>query len=287
MTLYGFDISNNNGANLSIAEIKSEGFAWCEAKVSQGNYFSDPEWQQYRDQANACGLPIIGYHYADASCSPASQAARFQNNEGGDFVMIDFEQNSGDITDYWALAQAFNAIGITVSVSYIPQWYWQQIGSPDLSRVPGLAASAYPISSAGYASVLYQEGGGDSGEGWTPYGHGNPAIWQFSDCALIDGSTLDADAFRGSLDDLITLLQGGDMTPDQDTVLRDIREQLCGAGGRDTGQYPGWTQLGTKTAVDGLASVLTGIAQLNTAVTQLGTAVTRLQTTVDALSGQS
>lgn len=30
------------------------------------------------------------------------------------------------------------------------------------------------------------------------------------------------------------------MTPEQEAMLRDIHEQLCGSGGRGPGQYPGW-----------------------------------------------
>lgn len=38
-------------------------------------------------------------------------------------------------------------------------------------------------------------------------------------------------------------------------VLRDIREQLCGQGQRDPGQYAGWPQLGDRTLVDALAVI--------------------------------
>lgn len=37
------------------------------------------------------------------------------------------------------------------------------------------------------------------------------------------------------------------------TDVKDVREQFCGGGCRDAGQYVGWLQLGTKTLVDGLA----------------------------------
>lgn len=265
MTLYGFDISNNNGPNLSIAEIQREGFAWCEMKVSEGDYFIDPDWTEYKAQADACGMPIIGYHYAIAACSPSAQAATFQRAGGGANTMIDFEANSGHIGDYWNLVAAFNAIDTHVSTSYLPQWYWQQIGCPDLSQVPGLIASAYPRSSAGYASVLYQQDGGDSGEGWTPYGNGNPVMWQFTDCALIDGTTVDANAFRGTADELAELLNpGGTMalTPDQAAQLTDIQTQLRGPN------LAGWPQLGTNekgeplTLVDGVAALLTTVGVL-------------------------
>ncbi|MFI5781977.1 hypothetical protein [Nocardia sp. NPDC051570] len=57
-----------------------------------------------------------------------------------------------------------------------------QIGSADLSQVPGLISSAYP-DGTGYASQIYENAGGDSGTGWTSYGGATPVIWQFTDSA--------------------------------------------------------------------------------------------------------
>lgn len=37
--------------------------------------------------------------------------------------------------------------------------------------------------------------------------------------------------------------------------VKDVREQLCGAGARDAGEYQGWEQLGGRTFVDALALV--------------------------------
>jgi len=206
MTLYGIDISNYQ-ANINLGEVAKEGFSWVEAKVSEGNHYKDPTWAANQSAAGQANLPIIGYHYANASDDPASQVQTWQANGGPNVCMIDFEDNSGNIDNYWALVNAFNAAGIKVALSYIPQWYWNKIGSPDLSKVPGLVSSAYPGGS-GYASTLYENGGGDSGEGWNSYGGGNPVIWQFSDRASVAGMTVDADAFRGSASDLTTLLSG-------------------------------------------------------------------------------
>lgn len=295
MTLYGFDISNNNGPNLSIAEIAREGFSWCEMKVSEGDYFLDPDWLEYKAQASAAGMPILGYHYAIAACAPAAQAATFQRAGGGTAVMIDFEANSGTITDYWALVRAFNAIGVAVATSYVPQWYWEQIGQPDLSQVPGLMASAFPRSSAGFAAVLYGQDGGDSGEGWTPYGNGDPVIWQFTDCALIDGTTVDANAFRGTSTELAALLgtarpEGGTLmalTDAQQTELYakvcDLWDQARGPGGK------GWAQLGVNasgqqlTPVDAQALEITEQGVLLSMVKQLGTNLTQLTADVATL----
>jgi len=208
VTLYGMDCSNNSGSGISMAEVKREGFDFVFCKVSEGNYFRDATWPGYRDAAKAAGLLVAGYHYAIASSPAAAQVATYQA-QVGDLtvpVMIDFEANSGTINDYWALVNAFNAAGQRVSLSYIPRWYWQgTMGSPDLSTVPGLISSNYP-GGTGYASVLYLNGGGDTGPGWNAYGNATPAIWQFSDQATIAGYSLDADAFKGTRAELATLL---------------------------------------------------------------------------------
>jgi lysozyme len=206
MTLYGIDISNYQ-ANINLDQVAKEGFSWVEAKVSEGNSYKDPTWATNQSAAAKANLPIIGYHFAIAADDPASQVQTWQANGGPNVCMIDFETNSGNIDNYWALVNAFNAAGIKVALSYIPQWYWNKIGSPDLSKVPGLVSSAYPGGN-GYASTLYENGGGDSGEGWASYGGGTPVIWQFTDRAAVAGMTVDADAFRGSASDLAALLSG-------------------------------------------------------------------------------
>lgn len=296
MTLYGFDISNNNGPDLSIAEIQAEGFAWCEAKVSEGDYFTDPDWAAYKAQAHACGLPIIGYHYAVAACTPETQAATFQAAGGGASVMIDVEDRSGTIADYWNLVRAFNAIGVRVAASYVPQWYWRQIGCPDLSQVPGLIASGYPMSSAGYAAVLYQQDRGDSGDGWTPYGGGTPVMWQFTDCALIDRTTVDANAFRGSTTDLIAVLTGqprGVLMALTDTQQSDMYTKVCELWDQARGPGGGgWPQLGTNatgqdlTPVDAVAELITEENVLLPLVNQLVATVAQVAADVAALKAK-
>ncbi|MFJ4653843.1 glycoside hydrolase family 25 protein [Nocardia sp. NPDC088792] len=271
MTLYGIDISNNNSPTLNLNQVAQEGFSWAEAKVSEGDYFQDTTWPGYLSAAQAAGLPIIGYHYAIASCSPASQVRTFLGNAGGAQVMIDFEANSGTITDYWSLVDAFNAAGVQVVLSYLPAWYWQQIGEPDLSQVPGLVASNFPGGS-GYASSIYLGAGGDAGPGWAPYGGSTPIIWQFTDSARVAGSSVDADAFRGSASELAAVLTGqtgGFMAltdaqqADLYSKVLDIWEQLRGPNGQ------GWPQLGQNAQGQNLTPV-DALANLETEVSAVG-----------------
>lgn len=271
MTLYGVDVSNFQ-SGIDVSRLAAEGFSWIEAKVSEGDYYTDPTWPAVRDAAKKAGMPVIGYHYAVASCPVSAQVQTFVGNGGGDAVMIDFEDNSGTIADYWALVNAFNAAGVTVALSYIPQWYWSRIGCPDLSQVPGLIASYYS-EATGYASDIYTATGGDDGPGWAAYGGGQPVIWQFTDRAQAAGYALDADAFRGTIHELVALLTGTPtgvfmaLTDDQQTDLyakvQAIWAQLLGPQGH------GWPQLGTNpagqtlTPVDAVASLENQISALS------------------------
>lgn len=210
MTLYGPDLSNNNWNNT--AEIAAwldacfhrEGYSWMEHKVSEGNYYGDPFWHVVRDWCKTNNVPCIGYHYVTTN-DASQQVAKFVGNGGGKNVMLDFEANSGNIVNFWALVNAFNAAGVNVALSYLPHWYWQEIGSPSLTGAPGLISSSY-YERGTFGSVEYDDAGGDTGPGWNSYGGGTPVIWQFTDGDIIDGKSVDANAFRGTLAQLQQLL---------------------------------------------------------------------------------
>jgi lysozyme len=215
-TLYGVDVSNNNWVSVSaaqtfIASLPAQGYSWVEAKVSEGDYYTDPYWPATLAACQTANIPVVGYHYAIAADPPAAQVQTFVGNNGGNTVMIDFEANSGDINDFWALVNAFNAGGVQVVLSYLPQWYWSEIGSPDLTNVPGLISSSY-FQSGTFGSVEYNDAGGDSGPGWNAYGGATPVIWQFTDGDIVDGFSVDGNAFKGTQDQLQTLLTGAPVT---------------------------------------------------------------------------
>jgi hypothetical protein len=79
--------------------------------------------------------------------------------------------------------------------------------------IPGdlpLWNAAYPSVRGGDFRQLYAQAGGDSGTGWTRYSNRTPVFWQYSSSATIGSqAACDANAFRGSLADLLALT--GDM----------------------------------------------------------------------------
>jgi hypothetical protein len=248
VTLYGIDIASYQ-AGLDLAEVKSEGFDFVIAKVTQGSSYVDPQWPTFRDGARANGLILVGYHYVTVD-APAAQARNLVDHLGdvGIPVMLDFEAGSGYLDNFWAVADAITAAGGHVALSYIPRWYWRRIGSRDLTGVPALVASGY-VPGTGYASTLYP---GDHSKLWAGYGGIEPVILQFTDAATVAGHNVDADAYRGTADQLQRLILTGDgMTPAQAQQLQQIWVQLLGPDGH------GWPQLGNRTLVDAVDVVLT------------------------------
>jgi len=55
----------------------------------------------------------------------------------------------------------------------------------------------------------------------------------------------------GAVDDINNFTKGFNAAIGSD--VKDVRQQLT--GGRDSGQYPGWKQLGDRTVVDALAAI--------------------------------
>jgi hypothetical protein len=198
---------------VDLDEVKAEGFYFVFAKVSEGATFRDAFWPHTRDWAREIGLILAGYHYVRTS-NPQLQADNFVSQLGDSSIpaMLDFEANSGDIANFWAVLCAIEARGVHVALSYIPRWYWQQIGSPDITTVPGLIASSF-VSGMGFASALYPS---DHSVFWAAYGGRQPDLLQFTNQALIAGQRLDANAFRGTPDQLRALLG---LTPTGDLAM--------------------------------------------------------------------
>lgn len=100
---------------------------------------------------------------------------------------------------------------------YIPRWFWSwrdkapSLGQPDLRGLRGPLVQSHYAGGDGSAKTIYANAGGDGGTGWDDfYGGRYPDIWQYSSGADVAGasSNTDVNAFRGSLEQLQTLLTG-------------------------------------------------------------------------------
>lgn len=238
MTLFTIDISNHDrdrkGSPLDWAAIRRAGIVATCAKASEGdplagNYsYTDPWFNENSAGAARAGIPLIGaYHVLSAGTSAGiTRQVNWlrESAPAGVWAMVDVEPfdelKSRSIAPKWVDLRDFCAIWTTLTKGrplgvYLPQWYWTQIGHPDLRVLPAncfLVSSDYGPNATGSPATLYGQRNGSLGSGWLPYGGVTPSLWQFGSQARIPGCSdaTDVNAYRGTLDQLTTLLTGGD-----------------------------------------------------------------------------
>lgn len=198
MTIFGYDVSSYQHG-MDVAGAAGD---FMILKCTEGIYYVDADYPAWVPVTHGAGKLPIAYHFVKTESSPAAQAAWLAAHIGnlGLPVMLDVEPNGASRPDVGFVLQVVDTMrlrGLNVRLVYLPHWYWEQLGSPDLgglaARQVGLVSSSYPGGS-GYP--------GDSGAGWTPYGGMTPLLWQFTDAPV------DNNAFRGSIEELRNFLEG-------------------------------------------------------------------------------
>ena len=186
MTIFGPDISSyQHGLNL--AALGSGAFVI--AKATEGTYYTDADYEGWRLQAAALHRPFAWYHFLSGEDATA-QAAHTAAKVGDGLLpgMLDAEPAGSfrpTLAQIYAYIDAAHAAALNLRLLYLPHWYWEQLGSPDLSgltaRGVSLVSSAYP-GGTGSPAALYP---GDGATGWQSYGGKTPLIYQATSAALI------------------------------------------------------------------------------------------------------
>jgi len=205
MVTFGLDISHHQDLGLDLAQCRREGVEFVFIKATEGASFVDGEFTANLTEARAAGQLVAAYHYVKASAAASDQVAWISRWVPRDVpVILDVEANSGGIALTRDLATRLRAAGYTVPLLYLPRWYWQQLGSPDLRGLPPLWSSRYPDTVVG---TLPDEWADVPATFWNGYGGIDVAILQFTSSARIAGhQPLDANAFRGTRKQLAALL---------------------------------------------------------------------------------
>lgn len=213
MTILGPDLSSyQHGLDLS----RLSDAMFVIAKTTEGTYYTDADYQGWRRQAASLGRLFCWYHFlSDENAS--SQVSHTAANVGAAALpgMLDVESagsSAPNLAQVLAYVDAAHAAGLNLRLVYLPHWYWQQIGSPDLSPLAArgvhLISSSYPGGS-GSPSQLYP---GDGAAGWQSYGGLTPLLYQFTNQAVDGGMALDYNAFQGDAAGLAAILAGGTPT---------------------------------------------------------------------------
>lgn len=133
---------------------------------------------------------------------------------------------------------------IPTAVSYQAQFHAAARNAGWVGPIGGYGFSEFThaVSIAGVAEWLWQCGSAS-------------ALWPGVTFWQRNTGTTTVAGVQVDINDQLLPIMEDDLTPEQDTLLRDIHEQLCGQGARDPGQITGWAQLDGKTLVDGVADI--------------------------------
>ncbi|HYQ62703.1 glycoside hydrolase family 25 protein [Actinophytocola sp.] len=219
---FGLDLSHHQDAGLDLAQCKRDGIGFVFLKSSEGASFVDAEFAANLAEARAAGLLVAAYHYVRSNASAAAQVANVARAVPRDVPVIpDIEANSGGVPLAREFIDRLRAAGYRVPLTYIPRWYWQQLGSPSLAGLPPLWSSRYPDNVVG---SLADEWADVPAGYWAGYGGLDVAVLQFTSSVRIAGhAPLDANAFRGTPGQLAALLgydqEEEDVKPFQDLML--------------------------------------------------------------------
>ncbi|TDV39798.1 glycoside hydrolase family 25 protein [Actinophytocola oryzae] len=205
MVTFGLDISHHQDAGLDLAQCRREGVEFVFIKATEGSTFVDAEFGANLAEARNAGLLVCAYHYVRSNASAAAQVANVLRVVPRDVPVIpDVEANSGSLALTRDVVNQLRAAGYVVPLTYLPRWYWQQIGSPSLAGLPPLWSSRYPDNVVG---SIADEWADVPASYWTGYGGLDVAVLQFTSSARIAGhQPLDANAYRGTREQLAALL---------------------------------------------------------------------------------
>lgn len=219
MVTFGLDISHHQDLGLDLAQCRREGIEFVFIKSSEGGTFVDSEFRANLHEARDAGMLVAAYHYLRSNASAAAQVANVQAVVPRDVPVIpDVEANSGGVGLVREFVDLLRAVGYHVPFTYLPRWYWTQLGQPSLAGLPPLWSSRYPDNVVGsiadeFADVPVRY--------WAGYGGLDVAVLQFTSSVRIAGHVpLDANAYRGTRDQLAALL--GYTTLEEDHPVKNL-----------------------------------------------------------------
>lgn len=197
MTIFFPDV-----ANYQSGLIIQPGTVAVTAKSTEGTYYIDRSYAGFKAQAASVGAIFWAYHFLTQGNAAAQADYCFNVVGPGVPVMLDVEpipaqKSNPTVADIRAFATRYRQRGGRVCLAYIPRWYWQQLGEPDLTalNIP-IVASGYP---GGYS---------DTDANWNAYGGVKPAIWQYTNAQPYGGMSVDFNAFPGTTAQLAALIRG-------------------------------------------------------------------------------
>lgn len=167
------------------------------AKATEGTYYKDADYAEFKAQAAHLGAIFSAYHFLKAG-DGAGQADYCHAMVGSTPVMLDVETEGTSkptTADCIAFIARMKQLGGRAWGAYFPAWFWQQVGG-------SLASLGVAVVSSNYTTYS------DTGPGWAPYGGATPVIWQYTNAQSYGGQKFDFNAYKGTVAQLAALING-------------------------------------------------------------------------------
>lgn len=250
MTVYGWDGSHYDWDRgpVDLGAAVRDGIQFFTHKATEGSSYLDPQFAYAMARAKNAGMPLIGAYCVNRKGDQAPQVDKFIRvlDQGAPFwraepfiVQLDCERWSDKDGVYayepslaeihaWCDTFVQRTGGRLTPVVYAPKWVYGDTG---------LRGLRYPLWASNYGTnptVPYRQAyPGDGSTRWAAYSGIVPAILQFGSRTTIGVQGIcDANAFRGTLDQLRALISSGDdMTEEQARQLNAVFQAMFYGGG--------------------------------------------------------
>lgn len=220
MTVFGWDASHYDGS-LTLADLqraRAEGIDFFTHKLGEGLGGADPTQGTALAAARDAGVPVLGGYWfchndddptaeAQACVLTANQHESWWRSFPCWFWQPDCEEETGHgkPTVGWVRTFADELVRLTGRPAVVYGSHGQY-GENLTGLDHPLWNASYPSSRQAPFRDLYP---GDSYAGWVPYSGQIPLLCQYASSATIAGkTTCDANAFRGTVDQLLSILGG-------------------------------------------------------------------------------
>lgn len=235
--LLGIDVSRHQGT-INWSAMKHAGVVFAGIKATEGDGWTDPYFARNLAECRRVGIIPFAYHYQRSTATAAEQVARIRRVVPRTCAVVpDVEAASGSVAITRGIVAGLRRANYLVPLSYIPRWYWQQIGRPTLSGLPPLWSSRYPDNAISDLSAEYAQVTRSFMHFWDGYGGLPVRMLQFTSSARVGGrAPIDGDAVRMGMTELRRMLVPGyaPTTPGDDMPdLHDLLNTKVGTNAYD------------------------------------------------------
>jgi Glycosyl hydrolases family 25 len=217
------------------AGIRLDGLVLVSVKATEGTTYVNPDYARVVGDAGRLRIPVVSYHFLRHGNAAAQARHAVAVVGAGAPLMLDVETASdgstATIADVNSFVTEYRARRGRVSLLYLPHWYWQQIGSPDLRS---FESSGIHLVSSNYTTYS------DNGPGWAPYGGVTPLVWQYTDAHPLNGFKVDHNAVRVPLSRFLQMIGGVEMEQTDPVVGAASRGNTVGDVLADASNLRDW-----------------------------------------------